>query len=104
MMPKAANTPCTGNVSYPPMMLMNSETKTASPRHPGGEAAEIRDPACAGSGGDDADQNKEQRRVETVRDLLEDGPVQADRVPRCRTQQDEAQSSDRGVGHQRLQI
>src|SRR3712207_8569724 len=32
--PRAASTPCTGKVSYPPMMLMNSETKTARPGSP----------------------------------------------------------------------
>jgi hypothetical protein len=52
------------------MMLMNSETKTASPgqsqqpsgpRHPGGEAAELVDPAGAGAARDDPDEDKQKR-------------------------------------------
>jgi hypothetical protein len=49
MIPRAARTPCTGKVSYPPMTLMNSETKTASPGRPiAAKAPSARSPPAHG--------------------------------------------------------
>src|SRR5215211_6912162 len=63
------------------------------PRHPGCQPAEILDAAGPRAGRNYADEDEKEGGVEPVRYLLEDSPVEADRVPRDGTEQDETQST-----------
>src|SRR5215203_6841807 len=74
------------------------------PRHPGCQPAEILDAAGPRAGRYYADEDEKEGGVEPVRYLLEDGPVEADRVPRGGTEQDETQSTYGGVGDERLEV
>src|SRR5215216_5050658 len=74
------------------------------PRHPCRQPAELTYAAGPRAGRYDADEDEKQGGVESVCDLLEDGPVETDRVPRGGTEQDEAQSPYGGVGDERLEV
>src|ERR687898_970391 len=74
------------------------------PRHPGCQPAEILDAAGPRAGRYYANEDEKEGGVEPVRYLLEDGPVEADRVPRGGTEQDETQSTYGGVGDERLEV
>src|SRR5829696_2735162 len=74
------------------------------PRHPGCQPAEILDAARPRAGRYYADEDEKEGGVEPVRYLLEDGPVEADRVTRGSTEQDETQSTYGGVGDERLEV
>src|SRR5918994_1886347 len=76
----------------------------SGPRHPGRQPAEVLDAAGPRAGRYDAYEDEKEGGVEPVRDLLEDGPVEADRVPRGGTEQDETQSTYGGVGDERLEV
>src|SRR5215207_7315223 len=78
--------------------------KPSRPRHPGRQPAELTYAAGPRAGRYDADEDEKQGGVEPVCDLLEDGPVEADRVPRGGSEQDEAQSPYGGVGDERLEV
>src|SRR5215218_9379142 len=76
----------------------------AGPRHPCRQSAEVLDAAGPRACRYDADEDEKEGGVEPVCDLLEDGSVQADCVPRGGTEQDEAQSPYGGVGDERLEV
>src|SRR5919112_504134 len=76
----------------------------AGPRHPCRQSAEVLDAAGPPAWRYDADEDEKEGGVEPVCDLLEDGSVEADCVPRGGTEHDEAQSPYGGEGDERLEV